>query len=76
MKELTFDIFEGTSENDALWVDAAEGMSNARQRMERIAVEKPGRYFLFSCTSHEILARVETSNKRGKADNTAGLSGS
>jgi hypothetical protein len=59
MKEPTFDIFSGASDKDALWVEAVEGLSKARERMEQIAAEKPGPYFLFSGASHSILARVE-----------------
>jgi hypothetical protein len=60
MKEPTFDIFSGASDKDALWFEAVEGFSKARVRMEEIAAEKPGRYFLFSGASHSILARLET----------------
>jgi len=59
MKEPIFDIFAGEFESGS-WVDAVEGLSNARGRMEQIAAEKPGKYFLFSCTSQAVVARIET----------------
>lgn len=65
MKEPTFDIFRGASEKDAVWVGAVEGLSNARGRMEQIAGEKPGIYFLFSSSSRSILDRIETIQKPG-----------
>ncbi len=60
MKEPTFDIFYGTSDKDAVWLEAVEGFSAARERMEEIAARTPGQYFLFSPASHSILARTET----------------
>ena len=60
MKEPTFDIFYGTSDKNAVWIEAVEGLSNARARMEEIAATHPGQYFVFSATSHSILVRTET----------------
>jgi len=59
----SFDIFSGTPEAHALWVEAIEGFSNARQRMGQIAAEKPGKYFLFSCSSQSFPTRIETFTK-------------
>jgi hypothetical protein len=64
MKEPTFDIFAGEHDKDAMWIEAVAGLSKARERMEKIAKEKPGKYFLFSCTDHTVLARIETFQKR------------
>ena len=60
MGEPVFDIFAGASDEEAIWIEAVEGLSNARERMGQIAAEKPGRYFVFSCADHSILARIET----------------
>jgi hypothetical protein len=59
MKESTFDIFRGTSDEDAVWLEAVEGLSAASERMEEIAAIIPGPYFIFSAASHSILARTE-----------------
>jgi hypothetical protein len=67
VKEPTFDIFSGESEKDAVWMEAAEGLSKARVRIEEIAAGKPGKYFLFASTSQTILARVETFNSDAKS---------
>jgi hypothetical protein len=61
--EPRFDIFSGAPDKDALWVECVCGLSNAREQMERIAAQKPGRYFLFSLLSHSILAEIETFSK-------------
>ncbi|HWF38236.1 MAG TPA: hypothetical protein VG322_06945 [Candidatus Acidoferrales bacterium] len=58
--EPRFDIFSGHIDKNALWIETVEGLSNARERMEQIATEKPGQYFIFSPMSHAVLAQIET----------------
>jgi hypothetical protein len=58
MKE-TLHIFSGTPKN-ARWEDSAEGLSDARERMEQLAGTKPGQYFLVSIGAGSILAQTET----------------
>jgi len=68
--EARFDIFSGQIDKNALWIETVEGLSRARERMEQIAAEKPGQYFIFSPLSHAVLAQVETfagsSNSKAK----------
>ena len=59
-REPKFDIFSGRIDKNALWIESVEGLSNARERMEQIATEKPGQYFIFSSMSHSVLAQIET----------------
>jgi hypothetical protein len=60
MDEPTFDIFRGAFDKDAVWVERASSLSNARKRMEEIAQATPERYFVFSQHSHTVLARIDT----------------
>jgi hypothetical protein len=60
MREPCFDIFRGASDKDAVWVEAVEGFSNARERMEEIATAQPDQYFVFSALSHTVLVRIDT----------------
>jgi hypothetical protein len=60
MPESTFDIFSGHLGEDALWLEAVEGLSNARERMQKIAEQTPGAYFVFSSMGQSVLARLET----------------
>jgi hypothetical protein len=60
MDEPTFDIFMGTFDKDAEWMESVAELSMARQRMEEIAAAVPGRYFVFSQYSHTVLARMDT----------------
>lgn len=60
MQRLTFDIFSGELEKDAIWVEAVEGLATAKERMKQIASETPGRYFIFSLADRLVLDRTET----------------
>jgi hypothetical protein len=60
MSEPTFDIFSGTSDKDARWLESIEGLSKARDRMEHIAAVRPGEYFLYCPENHTILAKSST----------------
>lgn len=59
----TFDIFRWHYlDKDATWVEAVEGLGNARDRMKQIANDNPGAYFVFSCHDRlvlEILVRTK-----------------
>jgi hypothetical protein len=55
-----FDIFSGVPDRDASWVCAVRGLANAKERMDEIAAEKPGRYFIFYPPDRSILAQTET----------------
>lgn len=63
MSESTFDIFSGTSDKDARWLESVEGLSEARERMEHIAAVRPGAYFLYDPLSHSILAKSGTTEQ-------------
>jgi hypothetical protein len=75
LKELTFDIFSGESGKDAVWIEAVEGMSNAQRRMEQIAAQKPGKYFLFSVNNGSVLTCLETFKGAISAPNWPPLKG-
>jgi hypothetical protein len=61
MDEPSFDIFRGTSDKDALWLEAVSGLSKARQRVGEIAAAKPGQYFVCGSSSHSIRMRIDSS---------------
>ena len=59
-----FDIFRSFLESsDVLWVEAVEGLGAAKRRMDEIAREQPGRYFVFY--THERTLLASTSTQRG-----------
>ncbi len=50
-------------DKEAMWVETVNGLSSARERMETIAMLKPGNYFVFSRTDHSILAKMTIQEK-------------
>jgi DNA-binding NarL/FixJ family response regulator len=67
LKVPTFDIFSGVPDKNAVWIETVAGLSNARTRMEAIAAQKAGQYFVFSRRDHSILAKKETQKNIGAA---------
>jgi hypothetical protein len=63
MKDPTFDIFSGRPNENPIWLAAVAGLSNARARMEDIAAQTPGEYFVFSIGSEAVLAQTQTFKK-------------
>lgn len=44
-----------------MWIEAVPGLARARERMEELAAQAPGKYFVFSMLSHGVLASIDTS---------------
>ena len=61
----TYDIFAGQfGFTEVLWIESVEGLGNAQERMEKIAWDRPGPYFVFCTRTHQMLAAVDTSAKQ------------
>jgi hypothetical protein len=54
-----FDIFSGTRKN-ATWIETVEGLAAARERLQQIAAEKRGQYFIFSALTRVSVCEIET----------------
>lgn len=61
--ETKYDIFSGGPAEFPMWLETVAGLSNARERMEIIAAEKPGRYFIFSAVTQTMVAQIEVFKK-------------
>jgi hypothetical protein len=56
-----FDVFFGKFQsNNALWMDCANDLDTAEEMMKKMAVENPGRYFIFSAAERRILTIIDT----------------
>jgi len=65
---LSFDIFRGRyGDKDVAWIEAVEGLAAARERMEEIAAEQPGDYFVFSAYDRRALAVINRKPVRRSA---------
>ena len=61
----TFDIFAGTPGSlNVLWKEAVPGLGAASERMQQLAAEDPGPYFVFCISSRQVLAVVDTSGQQ------------
>jgi hypothetical protein len=67
----TYDVFSGTGYGDAKWLEAAKGLTAANQRMQELAEQTPGPYFVFSAQSNEILAAIDTTTGNAKKQHAA-----
>lgn len=56
-----FDIFAGVYGKDAKWIESVNGLGYAHIRMEELAAQAPGKYFIFSSYSRSVLAQIDTS---------------
>jgi hypothetical protein len=55
-----YHVFSGSREKDPLWLESVEGLGTANERMEQLAAEKPGPYFIFS-TDTTFSRSIDTS---------------
>jgi hypothetical protein len=56
-----FEIFRGVyADKDVLWVESLKSLAEACFRMEALAADNPGPYFVFKMSSREIVAVVDT----------------
>jgi hypothetical protein len=64
-RETLFDIFSGEISNHPVWLETVEGLHRARERMARLAAERPGHYFIYDSSTGKLIA--ETSPVARKA---------
>src|SRR5579863_3416158 len=57
MRDTTYDLFRGTSRENAVWIGRVEGLEAAANRMSSLALTAPDDYFLFH--SGTIVASTE-----------------
>lgn len=56
-----YQIFSGRfPETDVLWLESVVGFRAARERMQKLAAQKPGSYFVFSTNIHAVLATIDS----------------
>jgi hypothetical protein len=63
-----FDIFSGSVDKDAIWIEAVEGLGNAKDRMDELAAKSPGKYFVFCGFSHTVMAVTDTRKEDSDSD--------
>jgi hypothetical protein len=60
---MSYGIFSGSfGDEQTLWMESVDGLEAAFNRMQEIAVDQPGKYFIFSPDSSEPIASIDTTN--------------
>ena len=63
--ELTLEIFFANDLREPLQVGCADNVASARVRMEQIAKERPGWYFVWDRDNLRVIARIDTTRPEG-----------
>ena len=66
MSSATYDLFKGNSQENAIWIEAVEGLEAATERMNRLAATESNDYFLFQ--SGNIIASAKNSKTPSHAN--------
>jgi hypothetical protein len=60
MRVRAFDIVSGSVDRGIFWIDSIEGLDAAKQRVDMIAADRPGKYFVFDVHENLVLYSVDT----------------
>jgi hypothetical protein len=52
----SFDIFKKLPDGQPLWVQAVEGLEEAKRQLTQMALASPGDYFIYNTRSGEVIA--------------------
>jgi len=56
--EAMFDIFATLPDGSPLWLEAVEGLNQARERLSGLMQARPGAYFIYSEKTGGVVERV------------------
>ena len=65
-----FDLFAGPPDRDAAWLESVVGLEKAKNRVNELAAENPGEYFVFHSRSHTVLVHFINSQDPHPVPNT------
>jgi hypothetical protein len=57
---MTYDIFAGGCDNEAIWLAAEEEFESAQERICSLAAIMPGPYFVFCQETQRVVVSVDT----------------
>jgi hypothetical protein len=71
-----FEIFKGYyPDKEAVWLETVYGLGDARERMEQIASDAPGSYFVFSAHDNLVVAISDTTRRSDSGHGNAKIGG-
>lgn len=56
-----YDIFSGRYDAAPYWLEAAENLETAMERMKQKALASPGPYFVYHARGGKVVASIDTS---------------
>jgi hypothetical protein len=62
-----FDVFKRLPDGKPLWIEAVEGLDEARKCMNRLAETAPGDYFIYCEKSGDVIERHSFSQGHDRA---------
>ena len=62
MRALTYEIYCGRMRQDAVCIEAVQGMGNAYELMTKLAARSPGPYYILCAKTHTVCGSIDTSD--------------
>lgn len=59
----TYDIFSGSPDEKFVWLEAADDLPAASERLKQLSINHPGEYFVYCCRTHSVVTQVNTSSQ-------------
>jgi hypothetical protein len=70
----TYDIFRDLAETGPIWIEAVQGLDNAKARLTELLEAHPGNYFIFDPLAAKVIASAVRSAQMQAAVTLAGRS--
>jgi hypothetical protein len=64
MYKQTFDLFSGSIDSQASWLESVRGLESALVRMRERAKYAPGHYFVYDSMTQTVIALMDTSETK------------
>ncbi|HEY4951531.1 MAG TPA: hypothetical protein VIH88_14435 [Candidatus Acidoferrales bacterium] len=70
----TYDIFRDLAETGPIWIEAVQGLDNAKARLTELLEAHPGNYFIFDPLAAKVIASAVRSAQMEATVTLAGRS--
>jgi hypothetical protein len=57
---VTYDIFRKLPAGEPVWVEAVQGLEDAKSRLQELATVRPGDYYIYDLGHERIVAMAST----------------
>jgi hypothetical protein len=70
----TYDIFSDLAETGPIWIQAVQGLENAKARVTELLQAHPGNYFIYDSLAAKVIASAVKSERMQMPVTVAGRS--